>query len=254
MYRLSRTPQVVAHRGFSGAFPENTRSAILGAIDVGADMVEIDVRLSSDGVPVIYHDKEIGDGTSPSRYIDALSVHELRSIDLGLLKGSRFKGESILTLDEALALVRNRIPINLDIKAPDAIGPVVERIRTLRMGDQVVLSGCMGGHVRRVRRQEPHLHVLMNVDDHLRTLLRLCSARVALLLSWLQAHNVKATGLNIGHHIAADEFIRGATARNLPVWAWTVDDPARALELVQLGAVSITSNQPQRILSAFGRA
>jgi len=55
VYRVERKPQVIAHRGYSGAYPENTLGAINGAIDLGVDMVELDVRLSRDCVPVIFH-------------------------------------------------------------------------------------------------------------------------------------------------------------------------------------------------------
>jgi glycerophosphoryl diester phosphodiesterase len=251
MYQVKRIPQVIAHRGFSGAFPENTRSAILGAIAVGADMVEIDVRMTRDGVPVVFHDAALGGHAQPLRWIEELTSDEVRRIDLGAHKGERFRGERILTLDEALALVQDRIPVNLDMKSPHALAPAIRQVQARCMTDQTVFSGCSGAHVCRVRALEPQLHVLMNVDDYLRTLLRLCSTRLALFLSWLQAYRVQAAGLNIGHHLAADSFIRGATARNLPVWTWTVDNPARARRLVSLGAVSITSNWPDRILAAF---
>jgi glycerophosphoryl diester phosphodiesterase len=57
--------------------------------------------------------------------------------------------------------------------------------------------------------------------------------------------------LNIGHYVAADRFIRDATAHNLPIWTWTVDDPGRARQLAALGAISITSNWPDRIRAAL---
>ena len=61
----------------------------------------------------------------------------------------------------------------------------------------------------------------------------------------------RATGLNIGHYVAADRFIRDAAAHNLPIWTWTVDDPGRARQLAALGAISITSNWPDRIRAAL---
>jgi glycerophosphoryl diester phosphodiesterase len=251
MFQLRRRPQVVAHRGFSGAYPENTRSAILGAIAVGADMVEIDVRLSSDGVPMVFHDAVLTASGQSAVRIEEMTAAELCALDLAQAKGPRFVGERILTLNEALLLVHNQIPINLDIKTAQALAPTIQLLQTRRMIDQAVLSGCSGAYVRCVRQQEPQLHVLMNVDDYLRTFLRLCSARVALLVSWLQAHMVQATGLNISHRIAADQFIRSASLRNVPVWTWTVDDPRRARKLAALGAVSVTTNWPDRIIAAF---
>ena len=251
MYRVDRKPQVIAHRGFSGAYPENTRSAILGAIALGVDMVEVDVRLSHDRVPVICHNASLTSITACPRRLAELTVRELKELDVGRWRGEEFRGERILTLAEALDLVQNRMPINLDVKIPAAIAPIVAAVQARRMVDEVVLSGCSWTHARIVRRLEPQLHVLMNVDGHLRTLLRLCCTRLALLLSWLQVRSAQAAGLNIGHHVAADRFIADATAQNLPIWTWTVDDPKRALHLAKLGAISLTSNWPNRILAAL---
>lgn len=251
MYKITRKPQVVAHRGFSGAFPENTRSAILGAIDLGVDMVELDVRLSRDGVPVIFHGQSLFPIANCPFRVHELSVQQLKEVDVGAWRGEAFRGEQILTLDEALTLVHNRMPVNLDIKVAAAIEPVVGRLRQHHMIEEAVLSGCTWSHVFAVRRLEPQLHVLINVDGWLRTLLRLCSSRLALLLSALQVRSARATGLNIAHQVAADKFIRSATSHKLPIWTWTVDEPARALQLVNLGAVSVTSNWPNRILGAL---
>jgi glycerophosphoryl diester phosphodiesterase len=243
-----RTPQIVAHRGFSGRYPENTRVAIEGAIALGVDMVEVDVRLSRDHVPVIFHDARLRHITTCPHRVDALTAGELKTLDIGRWRGNQFRNERILTLTETLDLVCNRIPINLDIKTPAAIAPVVATVQERKMVDNVVVSGCSWKQAHCIRRLEPHLHILMNVDDLLTTLLRLCSARLALLISHLQVRIAQVTGLNVGHHIAADHFIRNATARNLPVWTWTVDDPTRALHLAKLGAISITSNWPDRLL------
>lgn len=251
MYRVERKPQVIAHRGYSGAYPENTLGAINGAIDLGVDMVELDVRLSRDCVPVIFHNSLLMPITSCPRRVEELTVCELKTLDVGIWRGEIFRGEQIPTLDEVLALTQGRIPVNLDIKTPAAIGPVIARVQALRMLDEVVLSGCTWAHARRVRQLEPGLHVLMNVDGLLRTVLRILSARLALLLSQLQARTAQPMGLNIGHHYAAERFIRDAAAHDLPIWTWTVDEPRRAQQLAQLGAISITSNWPDRIMLAL---
>jgi glycerophosphoryl diester phosphodiesterase len=251
MYRVNRKPQVIAHRGFSGVYPENTRSAILGAMALGVDMVEVDVRLSRDHVPVICHSATLTPISTCPHHVDEMTVDELKVLDVGRWRGEEFRGERILTLAEALDLVQKRIPVNLDIKAPAAIAAVVAALQARKMVDEVVLSGCTWTHARTVRRLEPQLHVLMNVDGHLRTLLRLCSSRLALLVSCFQVRHARAAGLNIGHQVAADRFIRNAAAWNLPIWTWTVDEPSRALELVKLGAISVTSNWPDRILAAL---
>ena len=251
MYKIAHKPQIIAHRGCSGAYPENTITAIKGAINLGVDMVELDVRLSRDRVPVVFHNSSLMSITSCPRRVEDLTVSELKTLDVGLWRGEMFRGERIPTLDEVLALARGRIPVNLDIKTPAAIVPVIASVQAYRMLDEVVLSGCTWAEARKVRHLEPGLHVLMNVDGYLRTVLRLVSARLALLLSRMQACTAQPMGLNIGHHYAAERFIRDAAARDLPIWTWTVDEPHRARQLAKLGAVSITSNWPDRIMQAL---
>jgi len=203
------------------------------------------------GSAVIFHNTSLKSITSCPRRVEQLTVQELKTLDAGVWRGAAFRGERIPTLDEVFDLTRSHIPVNLDIKTPAAIAPVIAAIRAHKMLDEVVLSGCRWEDARRVRQLEPHLHVLMNVDGHLRTLLRLISARVAFLISSLLVRTAHPTGLNIGHHYAAERFISTATARNLPVWTWTVDEPGRAQQLVGLGAISITSNWPDRIISVL---
>ncbi|MBS7618882.1 glycerophosphodiester phosphodiesterase, partial [Candidatus Bathyarchaeota archaeon] len=79
---------VVAHRGASGYEPENTIKAIEKAIDMNADAVEVDVRLSKDGVPVVIHDETLNRTTNGSGRVDSYTSEQLKNFDAG-------KGEKI---------------------------------------------------------------------------------------------------------------------------------------------------------------
>jgi glycerophosphoryl diester phosphodiesterase len=251
VYRIVRKPQIVAHRGYSGVYPENTLCAIRGAITIGVDMVELDVRLSRDHVPVIFHSASLLSITACPRRVEELTAAELKTLDAGAWRGAAYCGERIPTLDEVLVLTRGKIPVNLDIKTPAAIEAVVALVQKHSMLDEVVLSGCTWADARRVRRLEPSLHVLLNVDGYLRTLLRILNTRLAFHLSRLQAYAAQPMGLNVSHHYGAERFIRDAAIHSLPVWTWTVDEPHRALQLARVGASSITSNWPDRIMAAL---
>ena len=106
MYRIAHKSQVIAHRGYSGAYPENTLCAIGGAIAIGVDMVELDVRLSRDRVPVIFHSASLMPITSCPRRVEELTVDELKTLDVGVWRGDVYCGERIPTLDEVLTLTR----------------------------------------------------------------------------------------------------------------------------------------------------
>jgi glycerophosphoryl diester phosphodiesterase len=195
VYKIARKPQIVAHRGYSGAYPENTLCAIRGAITIGADMVELDVRLSRDHVPVIFHSASLLSITACPRRVEELTVAELKTLDAGAWRGAVYCGERIPTLEEALVITRGKIPVNLDIKTPAALESVVALVQKHCMLDEVVLSGCSWADARRVRQLEPSLHVLLNVDGYLRTLLRILNTRLALHLSRLQAYAAQPMGI-----------------------------------------------------------
>lgn len=218
-------------------------------MELHVDMIEVDVRLSRDKVPVLWHNDSLARIGESQRRVSELGLSELQQLDVGAWKDRRFRGERMLTLAEALDMTKDRVPLNLDIKTPEAMAPVIALVRERRMLEQVVVSGCSWQQVRELRTLDPHLHVLINVDGRLQTLLRLFSAQFAVLLSWFQAHTAQAVGLNISHRLAANKFIQHAAARDLPVWTWTVDDLERARELAALGVASITSNWPNRILA-----
>lgn len=99
--------QMVAHRGYSGAYPENTLSAFAGAYACGAKTVEFDVRKTKDGELVIYHDDTLKklDGTDNS--IADYTYDELLQLDAGEWYGREFRLERIPTLDQTLDLLQS---------------------------------------------------------------------------------------------------------------------------------------------------
>ena len=106
-------PPVIGHRGAAGLAPENTLASFALAADLGCTMVECDVRLSADGVPVVFHDDTLERCTNGSGAVKARTLAQLKRLDAGA-------GQAIPTLAELLALCLTRnMAINIEIK-PDA--------------------------------------------------------------------------------------------------------------------------------------
>ena len=106
-----RFPPVVAHRGLARIFPENTGASVLGALDAGLGFVEIDIQLSSDGVPVVQHDADLermSGRAGDLRALPASTLIHVRMAEPGRF-GRRFRGERLATL-AGLALVLARRP------------------------------------------------------------------------------------------------------------------------------------------------
>ena len=95
-------PWIIAHRGASDDEPENTLRAFRRAIELGADMVELDVHLSRDGHVVVIHDDDVARTTDGTGEVPSLTLGELRRLNAG-------KGERIPTLQEVIDLVRGGV-------------------------------------------------------------------------------------------------------------------------------------------------
>jgi glycerophosphoryl diester phosphodiesterase len=158
MMRRLHDPQggliVIAHRGCHeaaplhrlGTTPENSRAALMQCVALGADVMETDVRRSRDGHLVIIHDDSVERTTNGTGKVADLSLAQLKALRLRQDEGgagAALTDETILTLDELLALARDRIVLNLDVK--DAIyGEVVDAVHRASAQDRVIVKTFAG--------------------------------------------------------------------------------------------------------------
>src|SRR5690606_9559351 len=109
---------VIAHRGFSGAAPENTLAAFRKGIEIGSDMIELDVHLSRDGELVVIHDETLERTTNGKGRVADNTLMELKDLDAGSSFAPQFSGEKIPTLIEVIELAKGRVLVNIEIKNP----------------------------------------------------------------------------------------------------------------------------------------
>src|SRR5262245_53293376 len=105
MTAVSRATEIIAHRGASADAPENTAAAFKLAVEGGADAFEGDYYLTKDGKIICIHDNNTKRTTGVDGKVPQMTLAELRKLDAGSWKGSKFGGEKLPTLSEALALV-----------------------------------------------------------------------------------------------------------------------------------------------------
>jgi len=111
---------VVAHRGLSAGFPENTLAAFRNAIDGGVDAIELDNRRTADGEIVVLHDETVDRTTDGRGRLSDVTLQELRALDAGRHAGDRFAGERVPTYQEVLQLTQESgVGLLLDIKESD---------------------------------------------------------------------------------------------------------------------------------------
>jgi len=245
--------EVVAHRGFSGIAPENTLAALNAAQKAGADRVEFDVHLTADGIPVVIHDRKLDRTTSGKGPVVGKTLEEIRKLDAGSWFDARFKGEPVPTLDEALALCKGRIAVNIEIKSeavkggkeipPDGVeAKVVEAIRRHGLVDTAVVSSFEPLALERIHRLAPEV-----------SLQSLYNGKRQKGLGPREVCGDHSRAFNCSMKEVTPEWIAGAHRAGLKINVYTVDDPEDQKKMIQLGVDGIITNWPDRLLSVLGR-
>lgn len=114
-----RWPRVIGHRGAARHAPENTLASFRRAAELGASWVELDARLTADGVPIVFHDSTLERTTGQMGRVRERRWAEIAKLDAGGWFAPAFQGEAVPSLNEALALIASlRLGVNIEIK-PD---------------------------------------------------------------------------------------------------------------------------------------
>jgi len=245
---LGREPLLFGHRGVPREAPENTIAGFRRALELGLDGVELDARLCGTGEVVVFHDDEVDRLTNGSGPIRTLSFAEIGRLDAGSKFGEKFRNEKIPPLDEVLALLGEKMLVNIELKS-DSIrnegleAKVVELVQKMNLRSSVILSSFNPLSVWRVKRLDKSLvTALLFADDqplHLRK-------------GW-GAPLVRADGIHPRHPLVTDKLVRKARSRNWFVGTWTVDSAAQAARLFRAGVDVVISNRAPRLREALQR-
>src|SRR3954468_1570566 len=153
--------EIIGHRGASFDAPENTLAAVQLAWQQGADAVEVDVHLSSDGKIVVIHDPNTRKLAGVNRKVARQTLAELRALDVGRRKGRAWVGEKIPTLEEVLATVPRGKRLFIEIKCGPEIVPELAPVlhRSGCPPEQLVFIGFSFPTMRWLKREFPEMEV-----------------------------------------------------------------------------------------------
>ncbi|SIS84138.1 glycerophosphodiester phosphodiesterase [Alicyclobacillus vulcanalis] len=206
----------IAHRGASAECPENTLPAFVRAAELGADMIELDVRLTGDGSVVVLHDPTVDRTTDGRGLASQMRLAELRKLDAGSWFDTRFRGTPIPTLDEVFAAVPHMC-LNIELKT----SPVAHTRQLIRR-----VLGAIYRHDARQR-------VLISSFDHAALAeIRRFDRDIALgvlfagrLLEPIRlAERLGAQSLHPDIEHLDPLFVAEAKAHHLAVYAWTAQN------------------------------
>jgi len=243
MYQLSRSPQLVAHMGYSAVEPANTVKSAVAAQRAGADMIEIDVSLTSDGHAVALHGPRLDTTTTGSGRIAVTALADLDGV-LAYHRGEPVVGAAIPEIAEIVDATTSAA-FNFDLKVRGAIGPVLALISQRNLVDRSVISGAKWQRVVRIRRRRSGVGVLVNLN-------RLDGVMAATRLRtwWLLRRYGRllrqpdVLGLNLHHRFIDATLVDAVHSRGAQVWTFTVDDQAEIDRVIAAGVDSVTTNRP----------
>lgn len=153
--------EITAHRGSSSRAPENTMAAIREAMNEMADYSEIDVQLTSDGVVVLAHDRNLQRVAGVNRQLESMSWEELQQLDVGSYFGPDWAGEKIPSLEQVLEACKGKIRLNIELKDLGRSSSLPEKtaalVREYEMEEQCVLTSVRLSYLERVKEIDPQL-------------------------------------------------------------------------------------------------
>jgi glycerophosphoryl diester phosphodiesterase len=230
----------IAHRGASGEYPENTRVAFEKAIAAGADMIEIDCQLSRDGHVVVFHDEKLKRTAGVAGAVRSKTLAQLKKLDIGRWRRSAFKGEKILTLEEALETIAGNVDLCLELKSFPGSAPGME-IKIL-----FILS-----HYDYLERT-----ILASFDYRCMARLRELAPEARLGVIYgagvtedpiLAARSMGAASIHVQKQLASREFLRQSWDEGLDVYVWTVNEVRDIEAFAGLGVQGLISDFPERL-------
>lgn len=237
-----KIPKIIGHRGAAGYAPENTLEGIHTAADMGIDWVELDVKLTKDDVPIIFHDDMLDRTTNGAGPVAEKNYSEIRELEAGSWFGDSFAGVKIPTLEEALdVLIERDLGLNLEIKP------------------------CPG---RERETAEVALDELSQIwDDHNRLLIssfaqESLEAALEMATDWHRGFllpeewpedwetmltDIQPSTINIDGNTITRDQVDLLMAFEIPILAYTINDPDRARLLQSWGVDGFFSDTPDVI-------
>ncbi len=222
----------VGHRGAMGYAPENTLISFQKAIELGVDMIELDVHVCKTGELVVIHDETVHRTTNGHGYVAEMSLQELQKLDAG-------KGEHIPTLREVFEFIARRVKINIELKGKKTAQPTCKVIEE---------------YVRDRQWQYDDFLVSSFDYDELRVF-RSLGAKIpqGVLISEQHFNYVEITK-ELGakavipeYHLVNEAYVKDAHERGLQIVVWTANEKDDIERMKRIGVDGIISNYPDTL-------
>jgi glycerophosphoryl diester phosphodiesterase len=242
-------PYIIAHRGDSATRPENTLASFRRALEVGADLVELDVQLSKDGHAVVIHDGTLDRTTDGTGKVGELSLAELRKFSAGYPEkfNREFAKERIPSLAEVLLLIRGKARVMIEIKKESVAASDEDGIEAKVVGD--VMQAGMADDVAIISFERRALVRCARLGHEILRGPLFYRSEVDEVIAG--AREVDAAFVMPEKGMINDALADAAHAARIKVATWVVDDPDELRSLMRFDLYGVGTNCPGVLLDAI---
>ena len=244
----TRSFKIFAHRGLcfrdgKQVFDENTIEAFRLALESGAEYIELDVQSSRDGRAVVFHDENLGRVSSTTGSVSAFDINQLKQITLK-------HGGTISTLDEVLNSLSPEVKINIDVKNQAAITDLAVTIAKHAARDRFLITSFSEKRRKAALKAIPVVATSPSGILVLKIWLRI---RLGLSVrKLLNLVNVLQIPVSYGLiRFDSPRFIESVKRHGVELVYWTINDPAEATRLRQIGANGIVTDRSDLMTELF---
>jgi glycerophosphoryl diester phosphodiesterase len=226
------TPLIIGHRGAMGYETENTLASIEKAMELGVDMIEIDVFRIQTGEIAVFHDERVERLANSGGRIEEYNFFDMKKL---ILDG----GHRIPILQEVLKLVDHKVPLNIELKGAGTASPVQHIVSYYceQKGwtpDQFIISSFNWDELRAYRALDPEARIAVLVEGNPLEALEV-------------AAELKAEAINPHYTQVNAENVARIHQEGYKVYTWTVNDPADFQKLKTMGVDGVFSNFPDQM-------
>jgi len=218
--------KVTGHRGAPVYAPENTLKSFQKAFECKATAIEFDVRMTTDGVPVIIHDETLERIAGIKNFVAETTFEDLRKISID--------GEKIPTLEEVLAFAKNRLAVDVEVKVAGVEEKVVALIRKFDLVNKALITSFIPEVLSRIKEVEPRLRVgvlFSEWDDEYLDI----------------ASNLDAYALLPNYNSVDEEIVKKVKDRGYRLIVWTVNDLEDIRRMLSLDVDGIITDDPCKV-------
>lgn len=244
------SPLIIAHRGASGYAPENTLASVQKALDMGVDIIEVDIHLSKDKELIVIHDATLDRTTNGMDEVQDHTLAALKKLDAGGWFDKSFEGEPIPTLREVMKLINGQSVILIEIKKGKSgiytgiEQKVVDIIRAFKAEKWSIVQSFEPEVIEKMHKIAPDitLHKLIVGTIPIFSVYHdgKFRARSVYSFDYVQA-------INPYHYLLTQRFINETHKRGMKVFTYTINDENEIENVLKMGVDGIVTNFPDRV-------